>query len=172
MTTLGDHVLLLFSVAELTSFTRLFQFRHRHKNAPPNDVGESVSILKVSIDGTDNANDLISLLSSQLSHHVIFEPSEVVAFQLNAAPNLPSYSASVSTTSSVKSEQKPFQYPKHIYLDQFLSENADLANEKRLRKQEIDSEMQKLTQQKMALTRFNVSVRYISTYSVGFYNAE
>jgi hypothetical protein len=162
--------------------TRLFHFRYGDITASETDAttnnNQETFIVKVTV-GTSSgnnetaatsmgANDLVSQLSSQLSQSnqkVIFEPSQVVAFQLTSAPQvLPSYSSSTNTgTGAGGGGRKKFKYPKSIYLDQFLRENADLANEKRRLGREMNEEVQRLALKKQGLMYFKV------TFSIYFF---
>lgn len=108
-----------------------------------------------------SSNDLVSRLAANLSryddvgsnHDVIFEPSQVVIFQLKGSrPLLAPEAKSVMC--------KRFRYPKTIYLDQFLSENLELANQKRTQQREMNLEVQKLMSQRKMITHFNVRRRY------------
>jgi hypothetical protein len=111
-------------------------------------------------------NDLISQLSSQLSQSnqkVIFDPSEVVAFQLvsgggsgSGGGGLPGYSSSSSYLGTWGSGRKKFKYPKYLYLDQFLQENAELASEKRRAQREMGEEVQRLGLKRSGLVGFKV----------------
>ncbi|KAG1888259.1 hypothetical protein F4604DRAFT_1916175 [Suillus subluteus] len=89
------------------------------------------------------------VLSAQLSSNkddikrqVIFEPSEMIAFHL-------------ARSGTVTGERKPFKYPKHIYLDQFLKENIELAESKRVQQRDLHAEIQKLVLHNKSLTHFN-----------------
>ena len=83
---------------------------------------------------------------------VIFEPSEMVAFELVRSSSIPS-----ATASSGGSDRKAFTYPKSIYLDQFLRENVELAQAKREQRREMLEEVQHLLSHKNSLTHFDVS---------------
>lgn len=121
-------------------------------------------------------NDLISQLSAQLSQSnqkVILDPSEVVAFQLVGGRGLPGYSqlsSSPSTSTSTSTwgneatnwntvgggTKKRFTYPKSLYLDQFLAENAELASEKRRVLREMGEEVRVLGLKRGGLVGFKV----------------
>ncbi|TFY81122.1 hypothetical protein EWM64_g2892 [Hericium alpestre] len=141
-------------------WSRLFHFRYGSSDAEPNlsplDKRYDTSVVKVDVRDEDKNYDLISALSSQLSHddmstrqHVIFEPSDVVSFHLVRHESLPSYSGGQSPP------KQRFRYPKHIYLDQFMRENAEFAASKRAQQKQILEEIQRLTLRKAALTHAN-----------------
>ncbi|KAF9453345.1 hypothetical protein P691DRAFT_719810 [Macrolepiota fuliginosa MF-IS2] len=96
--------------------------------------------------------DLISCLSATLSmwtdagsaHDVIIEPSEVFCFHLRRQVN-----------QAGKYAPEPFTFPEHIYLDQFLFENLDLANQKRNAERKLLDEVSRLERMKEGLTRHN-----------------
>ncbi|KZT72928.1 hypothetical protein DAEQUDRAFT_808891 [Daedalea quercina L-15889] len=143
--------------------SRLFHFRYgistEDLSIMPFDSAHDLSVVKVDVRGTDDANDLVSCLSSELGltgattpatkQHVIFEPSEVVAFQLVRENTLPSYEASVG----VRTERTTFKYPNHVYLDQFLAVNLALGNELRDKQQRSTTEIEELAAKRLALTR-------------------
>ncbi|TFK31536.1 hypothetical protein BDQ12DRAFT_119224 [Crucibulum laeve] len=122
--------------------------RRFNKCADPN--------LVVAVDyGGDSGNyDLISCLSANLSkfenqssfHDVIIEPSEVFAFRLTRMP---------TKSTTAKPPADAFVYPKSIYLDQFLHQNLQSANEKRARERQVLAEFDDLTKQRETLTNFN-----------------
>ena len=117
-----------------------------------------MSIVRVSVPGTADANDLLSCLALELStgnpelgkQQVIFQPSEVVAFQLHRT----------HVNTSGKNERAIFRYPKYVYLDQFLKENAELASERRKLQRELISKIEALKKKREALTRHNVRKLY------------
>lgn len=119
------------------------------------------SVVVVDIGGDHSApNDLMSRLSFNLSqfhdagsqHDVIFEPSELVIFQLKTPGSQPSFSG------TSKSSPDPFIYQKTIYMDQFLVKNLEIANRKRALEREMLTEINQLVAQKQILTRHNVRV--------------
>ncbi|KAI0795565.1 hypothetical protein C8Q75DRAFT_803435 [Abortiporus biennis] len=147
--------------AEHEIWPRLFHFRFGSSEAAPYsgpfDKRHDISVVKVDIRGTPDSNDLLSCLSSEMSptgqgQQVIFQPSDVVAFQL-AREFLPIVPSSGSTNAGVKIERQRFAYPKYIYLDQFLKENVDLANEKRKLQKDLTAEIEKLSARRAGLTR-------------------
>ncbi len=117
-----------------------------------------MAIVKVDIRDDDQSADLASALSARMAHseipskqQVIFEPSDVVTFQLVRQDTLPSY----SRTSGVQ-QKKPFQYPKHIYLDQYMKENVEISAAKWREQKEIGEKIQGLTLRENALKRHQV----------------
>ncbi|CAL1709523.1 unnamed protein product [Somion occarium] len=133
--------------------TRLFHFRYglSDTDAPtgPLDKRSDMSVVKVAVRGTPDANDLLSCLSLELSpigdtghHQVIFQPSEVVAFQLVRDGMLPSGS---------NHERRTFAFPNHVYLDQFLQENAKLASDKRRLQRELYAQVDELKERRRHL---------------------
>ncbi|KAG1752094.1 hypothetical protein EDB19DRAFT_1903493 [Suillus lakei] len=131
---------------------RIMQFQYGNSNFDdePGELLQDASIVRVEALGPSDTNDLVGRLSAQLSNHkddikqrqVIFEPSEVIAFHL-------------VRSGTVMGERKPFKYPKHIYLDQFLKENVELAESKREEQRALHAETQKLVLHNKSLTHFN-----------------
>ncbi|KAK2460841.1 hypothetical protein APHAL10511_007311 [Amanita phalloides] len=144
---------------EHESDSRLFFFRHGnveyYENLPRRVKRSAGNGFVVGVDvGTDNIpNDLIGALSANLSrytetcstHDVITEPSDVLAFQLiyRRSPTAP------------RSSLDAFVYPRIIYLDRFLLNNVELANQKRRLEQDMNDEIATLATQKEKLTRHN-----------------
>ncbi|KAF8635560.1 hypothetical protein AX15_000210 [Amanita polypyramis BW_CC] len=139
--------------------SRLFFFSHGNvefiKDMPRRVKRTSGDGFVVVVDvGLENMpNDLIGVLSANLtrstesgsSHDVITELSDVVAFRL--AYNRP--------TNASRSSIDTFVYPKIIYLDRFLLNNAKLAEQRRQLEQEMNTDIAKLTAQKEFLTGYN-----------------
>lgn len=139
---------------------RLFNFTHGHielhrripkqsKRAPSDS-----HIVLIEFGGeTTPYTDLISCLSGTLSkwtdtgssHDVIIEPSDVFCFHVRRAVN-----------QEGKFSPEPFSFPKYIYLDQFLLENLELANETRLGERKLLDGISELTRMKEGLTQHNV----------------
>lgn len=138
---------------------RLLHFQYGSSISESGELLQETSIVPIDVNGGD-LNDLIGRLSAQLSkplsepgkQSVIFEPSEVVAFELVRSSIAPS-----TSPSGGGSDRKAFTYPKSIYLDQFLRENVDVAQAKRRQRQEMLEEMQRLVLHKKTLTYFDVS---------------
>jgi len=130
-----------------------FQYGNNNFDSEPGELLQDASIVRVEALGPNDTNDLIGRLSAQLSNHkddikqcqVIYESSEVIAFHL-------------VRSGTVVGERKPFKYPRHFYLDQFLKENAELAESKREQQRDLHAEVQKLVLHKKSLTHFNVRV--------------
>ncbi|KAG0699074.1 hypothetical protein DFH29DRAFT_938334 [Suillus ampliporus] len=130
---------------------RIMQFQHGNFDDEPGELLQDASIVRVEALGPSDTNDLVGRLSAQLSNpkdddtkqrQVIFEPSEVIAFHL-------------IRSGTVIGERKPFKYPKHIYLDQFLKENVELAESKWEQQRELHADIQKLVLHNKSLTHFN-----------------
>ncbi|KAN0094833.1 hypothetical protein V8E55_003120 [Tylopilus felleus] len=134
---------------------RLLHFQYGSGISEPGELLQETSIVPIDVNGGES-NDLIGRLSAQLSRpqsepgkqSVIFEPSEVVAFEL--VRSSPSTAAGGSGT-----DRKPFMYPKSIYLDQFLRVNVELAQGKRAQRREMLEEVQTLVSHKNTLTHFD-----------------
>ncbi|KAL6307660.1 hypothetical protein BKA93DRAFT_726897 [Sparassis latifolia] len=152
-----------------TPWPRLLHFRYGFSDADlsqaPFDRRLDLSVVKVDIRGSEDTNDLVSCLSSELSltgtdpsakQQVIFEASDVVAFQLirdNLAP--PAYSSIIKGPSGTKvAEKQTFKYPVSVYLDQFLKDNMVPANQKRARRHDLNAEVESLLSKKDSLLRF------------------
>ncbi|KAJ3557621.1 hypothetical protein NM688_g1374 [Phlebia brevispora] len=137
--------------AEYTDLPRIFYFQYNYSDTEITSFGDldprfDMAVVKVDIRGTPDANDLLSCLSQELfperyqRQQVIFKSSEIVAFQL-----MRHY--------TTNGERELFSFPPHLYLDQFLRENVELANEKRRRQWELNAQVDKLNQRKAELTR-------------------
>ncbi|KAH9035003.1 hypothetical protein EDB85DRAFT_1945300 [Lactarius pseudohatsudake] len=143
---------------------RLFHFRYGPADAQPDtspfDQRQDMAIVKVDIRDDDQSANLASALSARMAHseipskqQVIFEPSDVVTFQLVRHDTLPSYSRTPVLP------KKPFQYPKHIYLDQYMKENVEISAAKWKEQKEIGEKIQGLTLHENSLKRHqNVDV--------------
>jgi hypothetical protein len=138
---------------------RLLHFQYGSGISEPGELLQETSIVPIDVNGK-GSNDLIGQLSAQLSkpqsepgkQSVIFEPSEVVGFELVRSSSAPG-----TTANGGGSDRKAFTYPKSIYLDQFLRENVELAQGKRRQRQEMAEEVQQLVKHKKTLTDFDVS---------------
>ncbi|KAI0267397.1 hypothetical protein BC834DRAFT_968906 [Gloeopeniophorella convolvens] len=135
---------------QIHKWPRLFYFRYGSADAQPNtspfDQRQDMAIVKVDIRDDEASADLMTALSARMAHsdipsrqQVIFEPSDVVIFQLVRHDTLPSYSR---TTTPPK---QPFRYPKHIYLDQYMKENVEISSAKWRQQKEISEKIQQLT---------------------------
>lgn len=128
----------------------------------PFDGAHDLAVVKVDVRGTEDLNDLVACLSSELGltsalgpatkQHVIFESSEVVAFQLVREHMLPTYELSAGA----KTERTTFKYPKHVYLDQFLAKNLAKGNELREKRRNLHKEIEQIAARRSALTRHKV----------------
>jgi hypothetical protein len=143
---------------------RLFHFLHGQSDNDPRKYPSETELVTVNVGGNaagDN-NDLISCLSAQLSAPLdqpaqqehIFEPSDVVAFEL--VGNSIRTSSNANSYGAETAERKAFRYPKHIYLDQFLQVNMELSNAKRAQQREMYDDMDKLFIRKKSLISFEV----------------
>ncbi|KAJ7100842.1 hypothetical protein B0H15DRAFT_899761 [Mycena belliarum] len=136
---------------------RLFHFRpctiHSPVVGPPQVVLDHGSEHIVALDITLEApsNSLVPRLAETLNtyhdngtsdHTLIAAPSEMVTFQIN-----------VSAASGAAPE--PLVFPKSIYMDEFLAENLDLANETRAAQRQIQKDVEVLAARKRLLTRYD-----------------
>lgn len=78
----------------------------------------------------------------------------MVAFELVRSSSIPN-----TTANGGGLDRKRFTYPKSIYLDQFLRENIELAQQKREQREEMFNQVQQLVKHKKTLTHFDVSLR-------------
>ncbi|KAF8062182.1 hypothetical protein FPV67DRAFT_1507444 [Lyophyllum atratum] len=136
---------------------RLFQFLHGQAESHGSSykvlhqTSVQGSVVTVEVGGAHAPNDLASRLTYHLSrytgsvsiHDVIFEPSELVMFQLKPFPG------------SGKPSAEPFIFPKYFYLDRFLLENFAIAEQKRVLEREMQAEIKQLMRKKEFITRFN-----------------
>ena len=130
-----------------------------HDAPPENPNFSTLCFVRVPVGLTPDANDLVSSLAAELTpmfsdkmEQVIYEPSEVIAFQLSRGSQPPSYDASVGR----RTERETFKYPKSVYLDQFMRESYDLANAKRQEQKKLLAEVKMLEERKKDLLHFNV----------------
>ncbi|KAF7982834.1 hypothetical protein HWV62_25790 [Athelia sp. TMB] len=135
---------------------RMFHFSYGNGTGDDTigDLPDVTSIVSVTVGSNSNegSQDLMSCLSAQFAppgneaqrkQNVILELSDIVAFELH-----PGYRGSAK-------DRKPFSFPKVIYLDQFMQENADFAQAARARQRAISEEVDKLTLRKKSLTSFD-----------------
>lgn len=131
----------------------MFHFLYGNDGGDSDAYPDVTSIVSVTIGSNGNNHDLMSCLSAQFAtpadeprkkQDVILEPSDVVAFELISGSR-------VTTT-----ERKPFSYPKSIFLDQFLQENAEMASATRAHQRDVTEEVEALTLKKKSLTSFDV----------------
>ncbi|KAG6372901.1 hypothetical protein JVT61DRAFT_7341 [Boletus reticuloceps] len=118
---------------------RLLHFQYGSGISEPGELLQETAIVPIDVNGGES-NDLIGRLSAQLSNPqsepgkqcVIFEPSEVVAFEL------------------VRSSSTPIDIPRPI-----LEKNIELAQTKRVQKREMLQEVQQQLWHKNTLTHFD-----------------
>ena len=140
---------------------------HGYHDAPPDDPNtENLCYVKVTVGPTPDLNDLISALAAEFAppetgklkaiakRHVIFEPSDVIAFQLVRDGAPPSYDAHAAA--GRKAERVPFRYPASVFLDQFMRESYELANVKRVEQRVLWEEVKELERRKKGLLHHNV----------------
>jgi len=118
-----------------------------------------MAIVRVDIRDDDQSADLVSALSARMAHReipsrqlVIFEPSDVVVFQLVRYDTLPSYSRTAAAP------RQPFRYPMHIYLDQYMKENVEISSAKWRQRNEIAENIQNMTLRENALKKHQVGI--------------
>ncbi|KAH7912508.1 hypothetical protein BJ138DRAFT_1004302 [Hygrophoropsis aurantiaca] len=137
---------------------RCLHFQYGNSDSEPGERLRETCIVKVEVTGGES-NDLLGRLSALLSkpqeitlrQEVIFEPSDVVTFHLSRSAGNHFH----GTSTEKKIERQPFRYPSHIYLDQFLGENVELANAKRALQREMIEKIAELVVHKKSLTNFN-----------------
>ncbi|TDL20634.1 hypothetical protein BD410DRAFT_725264 [Rickenella mellea] len=129
----------------------------------PFDFSYDKSCVRVDIRGTDETSDLVGCLASQLwlddpavtsQHESIFIPSDVVAFQLLRNSSTLSGPPNIGQSNS-NAGQVQFRYPKSFYIDQFMKENAELADRKRGERREMTNQAELLLCKRLSLTTFN-----------------
>ena len=138
-----------------------------HDAEPDDPNNDNLCLVRVSVRPTAEGNDLVSSLAAELAppenpklkaiakRHVIFQPSEVIAFLLLRDSAPPSYDAAVGR----KTERSIFKYPKSVYLDQFMRDSYELANQKRTEQRGLLAEVTELETRKKNLLHFEVSRR-------------
>ncbi|KAJ7770452.1 hypothetical protein B0H16DRAFT_1306638 [Mycena metata] len=149
-------------VEQVPVVNKLFHFKHCKIHSPATGPPQQISELDtghvVTIDTNPESppNELVARLSQTLNtyhddgssdHQLIQEPSEMVTFHINVNP--------LSSTTGGPSPE-PFVFPKSIYMDQFLAENLDLANETRASQRQIQNDLEVLRAKKQTITRFEV----------------
>jgi len=154
---------------------RIFHLRYAPPTAQINNFGIDerfdTACVRVEIRGTEDRNDLVSCLSVQLGLDAairdpnaqdeiserprLFQPSEVIAFNLTRVqPQKEPQGFIGPQLRQAKDEKGPFRYPRSVYLDQFLNENAQLAAEKRLERKKMYDEVESLAAKREILTHF------------------
>ncbi|KAI0767227.1 hypothetical protein C8Q74DRAFT_941235 [Fomes fomentarius] len=146
---------------------RLMSFQYGEHDTEPGESSpdnlSDLSVVRVSVRSNPWENDLVSSLAAELAppdtlklktaarRHVIFEPSEIIAFQLLRDALPPSYDAAVGR----KSERAVFKYPKSVYLDQFMRESYELASAKRAEQRTLLAEVTELETRRKNLLHHN-----------------
>ncbi|KAI0634033.1 hypothetical protein C8Q77DRAFT_1109415 [Trametes polyzona] len=141
---------------------RLFSLQYGYHDTEADvDSRDNLCCVKVAVGLTPDRSDLVSSLAADLApdpvkfanarRQVIFEPSEVLAFQLirDAAP--PPYDAVIGR----RPERATFKYPKSVFLDQFMRDTYELANEKRAAQRKLFLDVKELEAKKKNLLHFN-----------------
>ncbi|KZP04592.1 hypothetical protein FIBSPDRAFT_1054581 [Athelia psychrophila] len=131
----------------------MFNFSYGHADGiETSNLPDVTSIVQVTVGNNGSSHDLVSCLSAQFApsanepqnwQNVILECSDIVAFELLAGSR------------GGTAGKKPFSYPKVIYLDQFVQDNAEIAQAARVRQREMLEEADTLTLRKKSLTSFN-----------------
>ena len=143
------------------------ELQYGEHNAGPDDLStHNLSVVRVNVGSSPDSNDLLSALAADfappdtlknkatLKRHVIFEPSDVIAFELIRELAPPSYDAAVGR----KTERSIFRYPKSLYLDQFMRDSFELANQKRATQRALLDGIKDLEARKKNLLHFNVGL--------------
>lgn len=112
----------------------------------PSEAGDLVSRLSAQL-GSDDSNDS--------NRQTIFEPSDVVAFELSLGDKN-GYGYKWGGTAE-RRDASGLRYPLFLFLDQFLQVNAELASKKRSEQLCMKEEVEKLSAKKKSLISFNVS---------------
>ncbi|RPD52248.1 hypothetical protein L226DRAFT_474460 [Lentinus tigrinus ALCF2SS1-7] len=143
---------------------RLMELQYGEHGAEPDDLStHNLSVVRVNVGSSPDSNDLLSALAAEFAppdtlknkapmrRHVIFEPSEVIAFELVRDSAPPSYDAAIGR----KNERSTFRYPKSLYLDQFMRDSYELANQKRMTQRGLLDGIKDLEARKQKLLHFN-----------------
>ena len=137
-----------------------------HDAEPDDPNNDNLCLVRVSVRPTAEGNDLVSSLAAELAppenpklkaiakRHVIFQAAEVIAFLLLRDSAPPSYDAAVGR----KTERSIFKYPKSVYLDQFMRDSFELANQKRATQRALLDGIKDLEARKKNLLHFNVGL--------------
>ena len=112
----------------------------------PSEAGDLVSRLSAQL-GSDDSNDS--------NRQTIFEPSDVVAFELSLGDKN-GYGYKWDGLAE-RRDASGLRYPLFLFLDQFLQVNAELASKKRGEQLRMKEEVEKLSAKKKGLISFNVS---------------
>ncbi|TBU42983.1 hypothetical protein BD309DRAFT_922591 [Dichomitus squalens] len=143
---------------------RLMMLSHGYHDAPADDPNtDNLCFVKVAVGPGPELNDLVSALAAEFAppvtgklkgvakRHVIFEPSDIVAFQLVRDSAPPTYDAALGR----RTERATFKYSSSIYLDQFMRESYELASAKRAEQRGLLEEVRELEERKRNLLRYN-----------------
>ncbi|KAL1939454.1 hypothetical protein VTO73DRAFT_10010 [Trametes versicolor] len=140
---------------------RLFSLQYGPHDAEPDSGNtDNLCCVKVNIGLNSDVNDLVSSLAAELApdiskfpnskRQVIFEAPDVISFHLVRDAIPPAYDAAVGR----RAERATFKYPKSVYLDQFMKESFELANEKRATQRELLQDAKELETKKKNLLHF------------------
>lgn len=149
---------------------RLFSLQYGPHDAEPDSGNtDNLCCVKVNIGLNSDVNDLVSSLAAELApdiskspnskRQVIFEAPDVISFHLVRDAVPPAYDAAVGR----RAERATFKYPKSVYLDQFMKESFELANERRSTQRELLQDAKELETKKKNLLHFKVSAARSST---------
>ncbi|KAI8972449.1 hypothetical protein BD414DRAFT_560365 [Trametes punicea] len=141
---------------------RLLSLQYGLHDAEPDDPSiDNLCCVKVTVGVNPDANDLVSSLAAELApdpskspspkRQVIIEPSDVITFQLLRDVAPPPYDAAVGR----RTERAIFKYPKSVFLDQFMKDSFELANEKRTARRKLLQEVKELEARKKSLLHHN-----------------
>jgi len=122
------------------------------------DRGIERPLVKVEHDPWDPlCNDLVTCLTSEYlkvdgsgrSVHSIEQSSDVIAFNLRRKPVW----ASTATGASKNSDEVPFSFPGHLYLDRFMVECREVSEKMFQQQRMMNEEIHKLEAEKTTLTQ-------------------
>lgn len=157
---------------------RIFHLRYALPTAELSTSGIDdrfdIACVRVDIRSNEDRNDLVSCLSAQLGLDSaingssayndvsekphIFQPSEVIAFNLTRLqPEQEPRVVVGPQPKQAKDDRGPFRFPKSVYLDQFLTENAQLAASRRAERKGMLKDVEDLVAKRETLTHFEVS---------------
>ncbi|VDB98765.1 unnamed protein product [Peniophora sp. CBMAI 1063] len=147
---------------------RIFSLRHgsaRVPLPPPEedavfDPALDTNVVHVTVssdrsEGSELLAELEKLMTGTADGaRVISTPSDIIAFNIVRIDMLPSYSQTTSggVDAGRSQERRPFKYPEHLYLDQFLRENYDKTQRQREERQAMLQEAAQLEDNKFKLT--------------------
>lgn len=151
---------------------RIFALRHGSAKVPlppPEEdavfdpvLDTNVVDVTVSLDRNEDS-ELLAELEKLMTGtadgaRVISAASDVIAFHIVRPDILPPYSQSTSagTDAGRSQERKPFKYPAHLYLDQFLRENYETTRQQREERRAMLAKAAELEGRKYKLTHHKV----------------